>query len=430
MFNCIINNLIAKEEKIAVIGLGYVGYPLAEALSKTFSVIGFDIDSNIIDRYAESGKEGNIVFSSNSNVLNTASVFIVAVPTPVDKNNRPDFSALVNASELVGSYLKKDALVIYESTVYPGATEEICIPILEKKSGLKCKDDFKVGYSPERLSPGDDEHNIYNVIKIVSGIDLEALQSVQFIYQNIVKAGVYPVSSIRVAEAIKVIENSQRDVNIAFMNEMAMMLDFMNINSTEVFEGMKTKWNALNFYPGLVGGHCISVDPYYLIFESKRQGYSGVILSEARKINDSVNDYISNRIIKQFEEWKLKLAESKVLILGATFKEDCDDVRNSKVVDIYKSLILNNIKTYIYDPIADSDKFYEEYQIKLSQIEDIVDVNCILIAVSHKQFQTMTIEFLNEIYGNVNENNRLLFVVKDIFDKNVVENSSVKYMHL
>ena len=287
-----IKDIAVKKQKIAVIGLGYVGFPLAKALSKKFSVIGFDINPKVIDRYTKQKEKNNIFFSNDPEILQSASIFIIAVPTPVKEDNRPDFSALESATELVGRYLKKDTIVIYESTVYPGATEEICIPILEKVTGLKCKDDFKVGYSPERLSPGDNEHNVYEVIKIVSGVDTETLKCIQFIYESVIEAGVYPVSSIRVAEAIKVIENTQRDVCIAFMNEIAMMLSAMQIDSKEVFQGMQTKWNALNFSPGLVGGHCISVDPYYLIYEAQRKGYTSVMLSEARRINDSVASFI------------------------------------------------------------------------------------------------------------------------------------------
>ena len=355
----------------------------------------------MIDRYTKQKEKNNIFFSNDPEILQSASIFIIAVPTPVKEDNRPDFSALESATELVGRYLKKDTIVIYESTVYPGATEEICIPILEKVTGLKCKDDFKVGYSPERLSPGDNEHNVYEVIKIVSGVDTETLKCIQFIYESVIEAGVYPVSSIRVAEAIKVIENTQRDVCIAFMNEIAMMLSAMQIDSKEVFQGMQTKWNALNFSPGLVGGHCISVDPYYLIYEAQRKGYTSVMLSEARRINDSVASFISEAIIIQLKKWKLSLKETKILILGAAFKENCEDIRNSKVVDIYKILIKNDVQAYIYDPVISEVDFYKQYKIKLNQIEDVVDVNCILIAVSHKQFCDMSINDYVKKFGNV-----------------------------
>ena len=403
-----IKDIAVKKQKIAVIGLGYVGFPLAKALSKKFSVIGFDINPKVIDRYTKQKEKNNIFFSNDPEILQSASIFIIAVPTPVKEDNRPDFSALESATELVGRYLKKDTIVIYESTVYPGATEEICIPILEKVTGLKCKDDFKVGYSPERLSPGDNEHNVYEVIKIVSGVDTETLKCIQFIYESVIEAGVYPVSSIRVAEAIKVIENTQRDVCIAFMNEIAMMLSAMQIDSKEVFQGMQTKWNALNFSPGLVGGHCISVDPYYLIYEAQRKGYTSVMLSEARRINDSVASFISEAIIIQLKKWKLSLKETKILILGAAFKENCEDIRNSKVVDIYKILIKNDVQAYIYDPVISEVDFYKQYKIKLNQIEDVVDVNCILIAVSHKQFCDMSINDYIKKFGNVKKNKRLL----------------------
>ena len=425
-----IKDIAVKKQKIAVIGLGYVGFPLAKALSKKFSVIGFDINPKVIDRYTKQKEKNNIFFSNDPEILQSASIFIIAVPTPVKEDNRPDFSALESATELVGRYLKKDTIVIYESTVYPGATEEICIPILEKVTGLKCKDDFKVGYSPERLSPGDNEHNVYEVIKIVSGVDTETLKCIQFIYESVIEAGVYPVSSIRVAEAIKVIENTQRDVCIAFMNEIAMMLSAMQIDSKEVFQGMQTKWNALNFSPGLVGGHCISVDPYYLIYEAQRKGYTSVMLSEPRRINGSVASFISEAIIIQLKKWKLSLKETKILILGAAFKENCEDIRNSKVVDIYKILIKNDVQAYIYDPVISEVDFYKQYKIKLNQIEDVVDVNCILIAVSHKQFCDMSINDYVKKFGNVKKNKRLLFDVKGIFSKKEVESLNIKYMHL
>lgn len=415
------------ESIIAVVGLGYVGFPLAEAFAKKYKTIGYDIDIRKVERYRECYSKSKVIFSNDPNKLSEASVYIIAVPTPVGEDNVPNLSFIVEATETVGKYLSKGDIVIYESTVYPGTTEEICIPILERYSKLQCRVDFKVGYSPERLSPGDTIHTIENVVKVVSGIDDETTTCVKILYDTIISAGTFPVSSIKVAESIKVIENTQRDINIAFMNDMAMMLDKMNIDSKEVFAGMKTKWNSLDYRPGLVGGHCIGVDPYYLISKMKEIGHNNRLLSTCREINDSVSSYISQNIIEQFCEWKLDLQKCKVLIMGFTFKENCDDIRNSKVADLYQELCAQGIDTVIYDPIASSQAVSEEYGLSL--IKNLINTHfdAIILAVAHSIFLEMELGDIAKLYNN---NNKLFYDVKGIFSKEKFSAFNIVYKHL
>ena len=361
--------IINGKEKIAIIGLGYVGLPLAVSFAKKLSVIGFDIDSKKIEKYKkgidvtkEVGdlalKESNILFSSDPNVLKKSKFLVVAVPTPVNIDKTPDLNQVIHASKLVGKNLTKGSIVVYESTVYPGVTEDICIPILEKTSGLLAGKDFKVGYSPERINPGDKIHRLENIKKIVSGIDKSSLEEIAKIYELIIEVGVHRVSSIKTAEATKIAENSQRDINIAFMNELSMVFDRMGIDTFEVVEAMNTKWNALGFYPGLVGGHCIGVDPYYFIYKAEKLGYHSQIILSGRKINDNMPRFVVETIIKKLILANKFVKKSKVFILGITFKEDCIDLRNSKVEDLVKLLKEYGIEPDLVDPIADEEEAF------------------------------------------------------------------------
>ena len=368
--------IISHEESIAIIGLGYVGMPIAVSFAKKVNVIGFDVNNLKINLY-KSGldptnevgdsalKNTSVFFTSDESHLRSAKFLIVAVPTPINQDKTPNLTPVISASEIVGRNLSPNSIVVYESTVYPGVTEEICIPILEKESGLICGKDFKVGYSPERINPGDKVHRLENIKKIVSGIDNNALQEIANIYSIIIDAGVYKASSIRVAEAAKVVENSQRDINIAFMNELAMAFDCMGIDTNEVVDAMNTKWNALGFRPGLVGGHCIGVDPYYFIYQAENLGYHSQIIASGRRVNDSIAQFITNAIIKQLIKADKIIRKSKVAILGITFKENCPDIRNSKVVDIVKDLKEYGINPIVVDPWADKNETLKEYDINL-----------------------------------------------------------------
>lgn len=427
MYSLIKDEIRKYKSIIAVVGLGYVGLPLAEAFAKKYKTIGYDINTSKVEKYQECYSESKVIFSNNPDILSEASIYIIAVPTPVGEDNVPDLSFIVGATETVGKYLSKGDIVIYESTVYPGTTEEICILILERYSQLQCRVDFKVGYSPERLSPGDIIHTIENVVKVVSGIDDDTIYCVKSLYDTIISAGTFPVSSIRVAESIKVIENTQRDINIAFMNDMAMMLDKMNIDSKEVFAGMKTKWNSLGYKPGLVGGHCIGVDPYYLISKMKEIGHNNRLLSTCREINDSVSTYISQSIIEQFDKWELDHKKSKVLIMGFTFKENCDDIRNSKVADLYQELCSQGIDTVIYDPIASPRAVSEEYGLSLIQNLTNKHFDAIILAVAHSMFLEMELDDIAKLYSN---NNKLFYDVKGIFNKEKFSAFDIVYKHL
>ena len=428
MYLGIIDELRKYDATIAVIGLGYVGFPLAKAFSRKFRTIGFDVNSQKIDRYKKNNNSSsNIFFTDKPDNLAEASVYVIAVPTPVERDNTPDLSFVVGASEIVGKYLSKNNIVIYESTVFPGATEEICIPILEQASNMQCRKDFKVGYSPERLSPADNEHTLENVVKVVSGIDDEAVLCIKYLYDTIIPAGTFQVSNIRIAESIKVIENTQRDINIAFMNDMAMMLGKMHIDSKEVFKGMKTKWNSLNFKPGLVGGHCIGVDPYYLISKMKEYGHSDNLLSLCRDINNSVSSYIAQNIFSQFREWQLDLENSSVLILGITFKENCDDIRNSKVIDLYQELCSRGINTVVFDPIASETAVIEEYGISLAHSLTDMRFDAIILAVAHDIFLEMRLSEMVKLY---NTEKKLFYDVKGIVYKEELSAFVIEYMHL
>ncbi|RTQ47565.1 nucleotide sugar dehydrogenase [Hymenobacter gummosus] len=390
--------LLNKEAKLAVIGLGYVGLPIALEFARKISVIGFDINAqrvemmrNNVDPSGEldaSAFEGcDITFTDSLDVLREARFFVVAVPTPIDEHAMPDLKPLIGASTTVGKVLKAGDYVVYESTVYPGCTEEDCIPILERESGLKFPTDFKVGYSPERINPGDKEHTLATIVKVVAGCDAESLEEIAKTYELVVKAGVHRASSIKVAEAAKIIENTQRDVNIALMNELSMIFDRMRINTYEVLEAAGTKWNFLKFSPGLVGGHCIGVDPYYLTYKAKELGYDAKVILSGRTTNDGMGAYIARKTVQMMIKQGKDVAKSKVLVMGATFKENVEDIRNSKVADVINELKNFSVNIDIVDPHADSDELHHEYGFRLTPQENIgSDYDAVIVAVSHKPY--------------------------------------------
>lgn len=416
----IYKKIIAKEATVAVIGLGYVGLPIALAFAKKVKVIGFDINEKRIalmkkgiDPSSELNKSeftnADILFTSKLEDLRKASFFIIAVPTPIDDHNLPDLKPLIGASSTVGKVLKKGDYVVYESTVYPGCTEEDCIPVLERESKLKFKKDFKVGYSPERINPGDKEHTITKILKVVSGCDEESLHEISKVYEIIVEPGTFKASSIKVAEAAKIIENTQRDVNIALMNELSIIFSRMNINTFDVLEAAGTKWNFLRFYPGLVGGHCIGVDPYYLTYKAEALGYHARIINSGRFVNDSMGNYVAKNCVKKIIAAGKNISKAKVLVMGATFKEDVSDIRNSKVADIVKELKSYGLKVEIVDPHADSTELKHEYGFELSKIGKAYDG--VIVAVGHKEYSTLDERFFSSILAK----NGLLVDVKGMY---------------
>ncbi len=429
------------KERISVVGLGYVGMPLAVAFARRAKVIGFDLNEEKIKLY-KSGidpteeigndaiKAAAVEFTSDPQRLKDAKFHIVAVPTPVNQDHTPDLFPVESASETVGRNLTKGSIVVFESTVYPGVTENICIPILEKMSGLKCGADFKVGYSPERINPGDKVHRLENITKVVSGMDGESLEEIKNIYDMIIEAGTFPVSSIMAAEAVKVAENSQRDINIAFMNELAMVFDKMNIDTAEVIAGMNTKWNALGFYPGLVGGHCIGVDPYYFTYQAEQLGYHSQIILSGRQVNDGMGKFVTDAAVKEMILAGQAPSKSKVVILGITFKENCPDIRNSKVADIIKRLADYNITPIIADPWADADEVKKEYGVELKNIDDISDADCVIIAVAHNEFKKMTLNDINALFKDTDNKNKVLADVKSMLNKKEAENAGYRYWRL
>lgn len=430
-----------KEENIAVIGLGYVGMPLAVAFARKANVIGFDYNLEKINLYkkgidptGEVGddviKETTVEFTHDETMLKKAKFHLVAVPTPINSDKTPNLAPVESASRIVGRNLTKGSIVVFESTVYPGVTETVCIPILEQESGLVCGVDFKVGYSPERINPGDQVNRLENITKITSGMDAESLDTISRIYELIIKAGVHRAGSIKVAEAAKVVENSQRDINIAFMNELAMVFDRMGIDTQEVVDAMNTKWNALKFTPGLVGGHCISVDPYYFIYEAEKLGYHSQIILAGRKINDGMGAFIADAIIKKLILANKRVKESKVVILGLTFKENTPDTRNSKVIDIIDSLKDFGINSIVVDPVADPAEAKKEYGIEISKLEDIKNADCIVLAVAHNEFKALTVEQINSLYGSFPNQEKVLIDIKSVLNRKEVENYGFSYWRL
>lgn len=439
---CLYNKIKNREEKLSLVGLGYVGMPIAVAFAaKGVDVIGYDLNKEKIDLY-KSGidptkevgddviKMTTVYFTSDEKELRQAKFHIVAVPTPVNLDHTPDLAPVIGASETVGRNLVKGSIVVYESTVYPGVTEDVCIPILERESGLKCGIDFKVGYSPERINPGDKVHRLNNIRKIVSGMDKESLEEIKNVYNLVIEVGTYPVSSIKTAEAIKVVENSQRDINIAFMNELAMVFDKMGIDTNEVVDGMNTKWNALGFRPGLVGGHCIGVDPYYFTYEAEKLGYHSQIILNGRIVNDSMGKYVADAAIKQMIEVGQAPKKSKVVILGLTFKENCPDTRNSKVNDIIKRLSEYGIEPTVVDPWASERDAMHEYGVKLTSLSEIKDADCIIVAVAHNEFRALDLDAMKELYKSVPDAEKVLIDVKGIYKVSDLDASGMKYWRL
>jgi UDP-N-acetyl-D-galactosamine dehydrogenase len=436
-----LKKLLNREEKIAVIGMGYVGFPLAAAFTENgFEVIGFDINSKKIESYKngidptlEIGNEKlkklrNLEFTSDPLKIREAKFIVIAVPTPVLKNKIPDLRPIEGASEIVGKYLSKGSIVVYESTVYPGVTEEICLPILEKESKMKCGIDFKIGYSPERINPGDKIHRVENIVKITSGMDRESSEIIGDVYEQIIKAGIHRAPSIKVAEAAKVIENSQRDINIAFVNELSMIFDKMKIDTLDVLEAAGTKWNFLPFRPGLVGGHCIGVDPYYLANKAEEIGYHADVILSGRKTNDGMGKFIAEKTIKKLIEIDKVVKGSHILVMGLTFKENCPDLRNSKVIDIVNELQEYNVKVSVTDPLADSKEAKKEYGIDLIDMKDVEKVDAVIIAVSHEEYKNISLEKLKKLYSDSQK--LILIDVKGIIKKEDAINKGYEFWRL
>ena len=434
--------LVAGKENLSIVGLGYVGMPIAVAFAKKgLNVIGYDLNSEKIEVYKsgkdptkevgdEAIKNSTVFFTSDEKDLQKAKFHIVAVPTPVNTDHTPDLSPVVGASEIVGRNLTKGSVVVYESTVYPGCTEDVCIPILERESGMKCGVDFKIGYSPERINPGDKVHRLENIHKIVSGMDAESLEVIRRVYNIVIEVGTHPVSNIRTAEAVKVVENSQRDINIAFMNELAMVFDRMDIDTNEVVDGMNTKWNALGFRPGLVGGHCIGVDPYYFTYQAEKLGYHSQIILNGRIVNDGMGKFIADAAIKKMIEAGQAPKRSKVAVLGLTFKENCPDTRNSKVDDIIKRLNEYGIEPVVADPWASERDAVREYGVELTKLEDIKDADCVIVAVAHNEFKALSLENIKKLFKSCNDEEKVLIDVKGLYNTAELDESGMRYWRL
>lgn len=431
----------SKKEKIALVGLGYVGMPIAVAFAKKAKVIGFDLNKEKIAAY-KAGKDATkevgdevisrttVEFTSDPEDLKGAKFYIVAVPTPINQDKTPDLYPVESASRILGRNLSKGSIVVYESTVYPGVTEDICVPILEKESGLKCGVDFKIGYSPERINPGDKVHRLENIKKIVSGMDPETLEEVANVYELVIEAGVHRAGSIKVAEAAKVVENSQRDINIAFINELAMAFDKMGIDTNEVIDAMNTKWNSLGFRPGLVGGHCIGVDPYYFVYEAERLGYHSRIISAGRQINDDMPNFVGEQIVKQLVLAGKKVRDSKIVFFGATFKENCPDVRNSKIMEILKYLEQYEMKPVLVDAWADPAEVMRGYGYDLESEDNAYDADCIVLAVAHEEYRRRSLPEWDAFFGKSNNSEKVIIDIKGILDNSEVTKAGYRYWRL
>lgn len=440
-FNNIYSGLIAGKEKLALVGLGYVGMPIAVEFAKHISVIGFDINEKRVNEYkngidstnevGEAISKTTVDFTADPKRLSEAKFIIVAVPTPVKDDNSPDLRPIEGASRTVGQNIKPGTIVVFESTVYPGVTEDICVPIIEKESGLKCGVDWKIGYSPERINPGDRVHTLTNIQKIVSGMDEESAREIKKVYDIVIKAGTFPVSTIKTAEAVKVVENSQRDINIAFVNEVAMICDKMGIDTDEVIAGMNTKWNALGFKPGLVGGHCIGVDPYYLTNAAEKLGYHSQIILNGRKVNDSMGAFVADAAIKQMIEAGMAPKKANVVILGITFKENCPDTRNSKVVDIINRLKEFEINPIVTDAWADTEIAKKEYGVDLVPFNEIPKADCVIVAVGHTEFRSMSMMQLKALFKpELSDNEKVLIDVKSLYRRDELNASGMRYWRL
>ncbi len=440
-FNKIYQGLISGEEKLALVGLGYVGMPIAVEFAKHVKVIGFDINEKRINEYkngidstnevGEALKDTKVDFTADASRLKEAKFIVVAVPTPVNEDNTPDLRPVKGASRTVGRNLSAGTIVVFESTVYPGVTEDICVPIIEKESGLKCGVDWKIGYSPERINPGDRVHTLTNIRKVVSGMDEESCNEIKKVYDIVIKAGTFPVSNIKTAEAVKVVENSQRDINIAFMNEIAIICDKLKIDTDEVLAGMNTKWNALGFKPGLVGGHCIGVDPYYLTNISEKLGYHSQIILNGRKVNDSMGAFVADAAIKEMIEAGMAPKKATVVILGLTFKENCPDTRNSKVVDIVNRLKEYDINPVVTDNWADADIAKHEYNIELTPWNEVPKADCVIVAVGHKEFRSMSMMDLKSLFkDNLSDDEKVLVDVKSLYRMDELKASNMRFWRL
>ena len=440
-FNTIYSGLIGGKEKLALVGLGYVGMPIAVEFAKHIPVIGFDINEKRIAEY-KSGvdstneigaaiKHTTVDFTSDPKRLSEAKFIIIAVPTPVNDDTTPDLRPVEGASRIVGQNIKPGTIVVFESTVYPGVTEDVCVPIIERESGLKCGTDWKIAYSPERINPGDRIHTLTSIKKIVSGMDDETCAEVKKVYDIVIKAGTYPVSTIKTAEAVKVVENSQRDINIAFVNEVAMICDKMRIDTDEVIAGMNTKWNALGFKPGLVGGHCIGVDPYYLTNAAEKLGYHSQIILNGRKVNDGMGGFVADCAIKQMIEAGKAPKKAVVIILGITFKENCPDTRNSKVVDIISRLKEYEINPIVTDSWADAAVANHEYGVDLVSFETLPKADCVIVAVGHNQFRSMNMAQLKGLFKDDLPDSEKVFIdVKSLYRKDELDASGMRYWRL
>ena len=419
--------LVSGEEKLSLVGLGYVGMPIAVAFARKIKVVGFDLNEKKIELYKSgidpTNEVGNDVlkntkvdFTADPSKLKEAKFHIVAVPTPVNDDHTPDLTPVEGASRILGQNLTKGSVVVFESTVYPGVTEDICVPILEKESGLKCGVDFKIGYSPERINPGDKVHRLETITKIVSGMDEETLDTVAKVYELVVEAGVYRADSIKVAEAAKVIENSQRDINIAFMNELSIIFNKMGIDTKSVLEAAGTKWNFLKFQPGLVGGHCIGVDPYYLTYKAEELGYHSQIILSGRRINDDMGKYVAESMVKNLIKADIPVKGAKVAILGFTFKENCPDTRNTKVIDIYKELGEYGITPIVVDPAADADEAKRLYGITFDTMDAVKNMDAVIVAVAHKEFLSLDKEKISAFF-DPNHSKKVFMDIKGLFDR-------------
>ena len=440
-FNDIYQGLISGKEKLALVGLGYVGMPIAVEFAKHVPVIGFDINEKRVNEYKngidatnEVGaaiKNTTVDFTADPARLKEARFIIVAVPTPVNEDNSPDLRPVEGASRTVGQNLSAGSIVVFESTVYPGVTEDICIPIIEKESGLKCGVDWKIGYSPERINPGDKVHTLTNIRKVVSGMDEESAQEIKKVYDIVIAAGTYPVSNIKTAEAVKVVENSQRDINIAFMNEIAIICDKLKIDTDEVLAGMNTKWNALGFKPGLVGGHCIGVDPYYLTNAAEKLGYHSQIILHGRQVNDSMGGFVADAAIKEMIEAGMAPKKATVVILGLTFKENCPDTRNSKVVDIINRLKEYEINPIVTDEWADAAVAKHEYGVDLTPWDEVPKADCVIIAVGHNEYRNMSVMQLKELFKDeISDEEKVLVDVKSLYRMDELKASGMRFWRL
>jgi len=427
-----------KQEKLSVIGLGYVGLPIAISFAKKVEVIGFDINKAKVGAYKKgidvtnevgnkSLRETSVFLTSNEKELQKAKFHIIAVPTPINLDKTPNLDSVIGASKILGRNLVRGSIVVYESTVYPGVTEDICRPILEKESRLECGIDFKIGYSPERINPGDRVHRLEKIRKVVSGMDEETLDIIAKVYGLIIKAGIYKAESIKVAEAAKVIENAQRDINIAFMNELSIIFNKLGIDTQAVLRAASTKWNFLKFTPGLVGGHCIGVDPYYLTYKAEQIGYHSQIILAGRKINDDMGKYVAENTLKLLIKADRQIKGCKVVVMGITFKENCPDIRNSKVIDIINELKEYGIKVKVVDPLAEESEVQKEYGMNLSKLEDITDVDAVVFAVPHEKFKNISLKDLKKIYR---DDKLVLIDIKGMFNKKEAEDLNYLYWRL